>query len=200
MIKENYRLAIQNRIKRIAPASDEEILELLAMCDADPHLHTVRDVVRIIANLGLHNSEFAALRRTDIDFEGDSIFVGRDRKAWYAARVLPLRPKVKGALISLHALNPESSMVLGDRPLRRICAVSQTVRAIYPELSRGRLTMYSVRNNFVRRLYSSGIPFSAAKYCLGICGESQMLRHLPHSREVKREILRRNLENFLPEF
>lgn len=125
MIKQNYRLTLQNRLKLMPRASDEGIRRIISIGDADPQLHVVRDVVRIIANLGLHNSELAALKFTDIDFEGEWIFVGRDRKASCAQHVLPLRTKVKEALISLHARCPESFFVLGNDPLRRISASSK---------------------------------------------------------------------------
>lgn len=199
MIKQDYRLTLQNRLKQIPHASDEEIRRIIAIGDADPRLNMVRDVVRVIANLGLHNSELAALRVTDIDFEGEWIFVGRDRKALCAQRVLPLRPRVKEALISLRAKYPESAFVLGNNPLGRISAVVQKLKEICPALLKGRLTMYPVRMNFVHRLYSSGIPLSTVKCCLGMCDQSQLLSHLPLSIEVKREILRRDLENFLLE-
>jgi integrase len=200
MIKENYRLTLAVRLGRMRPAVDEEVRQILATCDARTDLHSVRDVVRIVANLGLHNSELAALRVTDIDFEGGWVFVGRARSARHAFRELPVRSKTKTALMSMRADNFGSALVLGSNPRRKIHRVIQTLKSISPGISRGRLMTHSIRLNFVSRLMSSGVPLSIVKYCLGYHDQSALLGHLSLTPGIKREILRRNLENFLLEF
>lgn len=200
MIKENYKLTLDARLGRIRPASDEEIRQIIATCDARSEFHPTRDVVRVIANTGLHNSELAALRSTDIDAEGNWILAGRDRKATHAQRVLPLRPRTASALASLQNANPESYLVLGQNPRQKIVKAVHQINVICPALSQGRLKMVRVRMNYASRLMSAGVPLTVVKYCMGLCDEAGLLGHLSLSTEVKREILRRNLENFLPEF
>jgi integrase len=199
MIRENYNLPLRSQLAGIRPASNSDIFQLIQACDARTELHSVRDVVRVIANTGMHNTELAALRFADIDLEGKWIFVGRDRKATHAQRVLPLRPKTMGALMSLRAANPQSDLLLGRNPRQMFRNVIRNAKIICPDLPRDRPTMYSVRTNFVSRLISSGVPLTIMKYCMGFCGQSELLGHLSLAPEVKQEIVRRNLENFVPE-
>ena len=199
MIKENYVLTLEKRLERIHPARDEDITLVIKACEGSPELHMVRDVIRVIANSGLRNCELVALRCEDIDLDHKWMLVGRGRNAKYARRLLPLRHRTMAALASLQQTNPGCPLVLGRNPLERMRDVVHILKKICPALARRSQTMYPLRMNFVSRLYSSGVPLSVVKYCLGDCDESMLLGHLSLAPEVKREILRRNLESFLPE-
>jgi len=101
--------------------------------------------------------------------------------------------------MSLHRMNPESDFVLGAHPRTRFALVLAKLRPVFPELSHGRLFMYSVRMNFVCRVMSAGIPLSLVKYCLGQGDIGMLMGHLTLTPEQKLEILRRNLESFVQE-
>lgn len=199
MIKENCRVTLLNWGARLAPAPDLDIRTLMEICNAEQRLHYVRDVVRTIVNLGLSNAEFAEMRFTDINLETKSVIVGRDRKALRAKRLLPLRPKIRAALLSLHERNPQSPFILGSRPQYQFRMVICNVKTLVSGLSRGRLTLHSLRMNFVLRLFSSGLPMSSVRYCLGLRSEFPWLNEPFPLSTVKLEILRRDLESFLPE-
>jgi len=198
MIKENCRVTLLNWRERLAPACDLDICTLIEKCDADPSRHYVRDVVRAIVNVGLSNSEFAGMRFTDIDLEKDMVVVGRDQKV-RARRLLPLRPTVRNALISLHERNPQSPFILGNHPPYQFRMVIRNVKSLVSGLSRGRLTLHSLRMNFVYRLFSSGLPMSSVRYCLGWRSEFPLHDEPFLLSTTKLEILRRDLESFLPE-
>jgi integrase len=198
-ITENCRVSLLNRTSRLAPASDADICALTAQCHVNPRLHFVRDVVCTVANLGLSNSEFAAMRFTDIDFERAAICVGRDRSGPRVTRLLPLRPKVRAALVSLHERSSQAPFIAGENPRNQLRMVIQNMRSITSKWSRGNISLHSVRANFFSRLFSSGIPMSAVRYCLG-WRNTYSLRNEPClSTTATLEIIRRDLDSFLPE-
>ncbi|MGD0939001.1 MAG: hypothetical protein ABR905_04745 [Terracidiphilus sp.] len=199
MIKENYRLTLARRVEEFAPASTESIQKIIEYCDAHPELHLARDIVRVVANTGMTNEELGSLLVSSVNADEKWLFAGEGRASRHAKRILPLRTKTHNALMSLHELNPASSLVLGDLSKRRFECVLARLRPLFPELSRGRLLMCSVRQNFVSRLMLSGIPLSIVKYCLGQLDSASLMAHLPLTLEQKLAILRRNLENFVPE-
>jgi integrase len=198
MIKENFNPAMRRRVKELRPASSEEISQILEACETLPKLHLVRDVVRILANTGIRNSELMSLRMSDVDLDAGWLTVSSGSKASWR-RSIPLRPKTIAAIKSLHRLNQESERVLGDFPLRRMRYVVARLRPMWPKLPRGRLVLYSLRLNFVCRLMAAGIPASVVRYCLGHRDLSNIVWNGPPSPEEKLQIVRRNLERFLAE-
>jgi integrase len=200
MVRENYRLTFQKRLAHLEPVHDEDICRIIASCDATADLHLIRDVIRMIANLGLKDRELADIRWSDINCEGKWVIVGRNSKVGAPGRWLPLRPRALAAIMSVRAGEPECDFVFGPRPVELIGSAVKRIAALSPSLTRGSLTTKSIRLNYVVRLMSSGIPKSIIKYCLGQCDESALLRHSSLTPQVKHEILRRDLESFLPEF
>lgn len=199
MIKENYRITLERRLKGLSPASTETIQEVIKYCDAHLGLYRVRDLIRVIANTGMTNVEFGSLLVSSINAEDKMLFAGEGRASKHAKRFLPLGPKTVAALMSLHQLNPGSLFVLGDVPRTQFAYVLAKLRPLFPELSQGRLLMYSVRLNFEYRLMSTGIPLSIVRYCLGHRDSASLLAHLALTPEEKLAIVRRNLETFVPE-
>lgn len=200
MIKENCKVTLLNRSNRLTPASDLDICTLMEKCNADPGIHYVGDVARVIANLGLTNLEFAEMRFADINLVSESVVVGGcDRKGSHPQRLLPLRPKVRTALLSLHERNPESPFILGNHPFYQFRKVIRNMKSLVSGLSRGRLTLHSLRMNFAYRLFSSGLPMSSVRYCLGLRSDFPVLNEPFRLSTTKLKILRRDLESFLPE-
>ena len=192
-------MTLNARLEHCEPAPTEMIQKIIETCDADPYLHPVRDIIRVIANTGLWNSEFSALRISNVDCNRKWLFAVQGRAFKCAHRALPLQGKTLHSLMSLHAMNHESVFVLGDHPTRRFKFVVKRLQSMFPDLSRGRLIMHPVRMNFVSRLYSAGIPLSIVNYCMGRHNRTMLMAKLSLTNEEKLEILRRNIEKFLPE-
>jgi integrase len=199
MIKENYRSAFSKRLTQFRTLTTEEIQQIIEACDAHLDLHLVRDIVRVVANTGMSNSELSSLLLSDIDFERNCLLAGKDRKSARAGRLLPLRSKTIASLASLHRLNPESPFVLGEFPRRRFTYVVARLRSTFPHLWRGRSVMNSVRRNFMCRLLSAGIPIGVVRYCLAHRDLSWVVRGSPLKSEQRLDIVRRNLERFTEE-
>jgi integrase len=180
------------------PISSGDLVGILETCDKDPKLHLVRDVIRILANTGIRNSELVALRISDVDISGCWVTIVEGRKT-PAIRKLPLRPKTIAAIDSLHSMNPESPLVLGEFPNRRMRIVIARLRSMWPRLSDDRLLLHRVRINFACRLMSQGIPVGVVSYCLGHRSRSRLFERLGLSSEERLNIVRRNLERFTDE-
>lgn len=200
MVKENYSLCFRRQLKLIHPASDETICQILDTCSGRMELQVLRDIIRLVANIGLNSSELALLRIADVDFAARRMHVSRARPGTIDKRVLPLRPKTAAALLSLQAVNPRSVLLLGGKSQQKLYRESGKLKLICPDASKAEEILKSIRLNFVARLMSSRIPASIVKYCLGNCDQSSLLGHLSLTPEQKIEIVRRNLDNFVPEF
>jgi integrase len=198
MIKQNYKLANKRQLERLCPISSDDIVKILETCNKDVRLQLVRDVIRVLANTGIRNSELQALRISDVDIAGGWVTIVNGRKT-PAVRTLPLRPKTLDAITSLHSMNPESSFVLGDFPCRRTRIVIARLRSMWPRLSDDRLLLHRVRINFACRLMANGIPIGVISYCLGRLSLSRLCRGLDLSPEEKLNVVRRNLERFTNE-
>jgi integrase len=177
----------------------EEIQQILKTCDAHPDLHLVRDIVRVVANTGMKNCELSSLLVSNIDYGGRWLLTSEGVRPRYAKRFLPLRSRTLESLTCLRQLNPQSSLVLGDSPRGRFDCVVEGLRSRFPNVARGRLLVYSVRMNFAFRLMSSGIPLGIVKYCLGHQDLTMLFGKLSLTPEQKLEIIRRDLESFVPE-
>jgi integrase len=197
MIKQNFKLAFRAQFQQIRLMSTAEIREILAKCEMEPKLHLVGDVVRVIANTGIRNSELMSLRMSDVDITGGWLTI-KGRKVPFARKV-PLRPKTIAAIISLHKRNPESVFVLGEFPIRRMRIVIALLWLVWPRQSNGRSLLLSVRLNFKYRLMSAGIPSGVVRYCAGSRDPSSLLSDMSLTPEEWFDIVRRNLERFLEE-
>jgi integrase len=198
MIKENYNLAFKRKLQRMRPIASDDIVKILEICDKEPRLHLVRDVIRILANTGIRNSELLALRISHVDISGGWMTIVEGRKT-PAVRTLPLRPKTLAAIRSLHSMDPESLFVLGKFPSRRMRIVIARLNSMWPRLSDDRLLLHRVRINFACRLMSQGIPIGVMSYCLGGRSRSRLFERLNLSPEEKINVVRRNLERFTDE-
>lgn len=181
------------------PASTDDICKIISRCEDDPKLQVLRNLVRVIANTGLRNGEFASLRESDIDPAGTLLHVGRPRTIASSMRMLPLRPRTYAALVSLHILNPESEFVLGDCPRTRFDYMIRKLKIIAPQFARAGLWTYSIRLNYESRLISAGIPMGIVKYLLGRESLRDSLGELSLTDEQKVQIVRRSVERFLQE-
>jgi integrase len=198
MIKENYNLAFKRQLHKLRPISSSDIAEILETCEKNPRLHLVRDIVRILANTGLRNSELASLRISQVDIIGRWVTIVEGRKA-PAIRKIPLGPKTIVAIASLHSMNPESPFVLGEFPNRRMRIVIARLRSMWPRLTHDRLLLHRVRINFACRLMCAGIPIGVVSYCLGCRDISRLFGRLALSPDERLDIVRRNLERFVDE-
>lgn len=167
MIKENYRSAFSKRLTQFRTLTTEEIQQIIEACDAHLDLHLVRDIVRVVANTGMSNSELSSLPLSDIDFERNCLLAGKGRKSARAGRLLPLRSKTIASLASLH----------------RFTYVVAKLRSTFPHLWRGRSVMNSVRRNFMCRLLSAGLPIGVVRYCLAHRDLSWVVRGSPLKSE-----------------
>jgi integrase len=104
VIKENYRLTLNEHLARFRIVPTEEIRRIIEACDAHPDLYLVRDIIRVVANTGMKNSELSSLLLSDIDFERKCLLAGKGRKSAHAERCLALRSKTIASLTSLHQL------------------------------------------------------------------------------------------------
>src|ERR1700720_1626240 len=138
MIKENYNLAFKRQLHKLRPISSSDIAEILETCEKNPRLHLVRDIVRMLANTGLRNSELASLRISQVDIIGRWVTIVEGGKA-PAIRKIPLGAKTIAAIASLHSMNPVSPFVLGEFPNRRMRIVIARLRSMLPRLSHDRL-------------------------------------------------------------
>jgi integrase len=198
MIKENYNLAFKRKLQRMRPIASDDTVKILEICDKEPRLHLVRDVIRILANTGIRNSELLALRISHVDISGGRMTIVEGRKT-PAVRTLPLRPKTLAAITSLHSMNPESPFVLGKFPSRRMRIVIARLNSMWPRLSDDRLLLHRVRINFACRLMCAGIPIGVVSYCLGRRDISRLFGRLALSPDERLDIVRRNLERFVDE-
>jgi integrase len=199
VIKENYWITLGKRAEKIRAVSTETVQNIIGVCEEEPDLHFVGDVIRIVANTGLMNCELLPLRMSDVNATDKWIAVGTLRARQHANRVVPLRPKTMKSIASLHQMHSTAEFILGDEPQNQLRRVLDNLRLRFPHVARGRLVMYSIRMNFWQRLISSGVPLSIAKYLLGHHGLLQTMPALRLTDDQKLEIVRRNIDNFLIE-
>jgi integrase len=198
-LKPRYNTKFRMQIKRMNPASTAEIQEVITDCAGNSDLQIMGDLVRVIANTGLHNGELRSLQISDIDTGGNWFTVSGTRRKNGGKRVLPIRAKTLAALISLHKLNPQSVFVLGDSPRTRFDNAIRKLKTAAPQFARRRLWFYSVRSNFEHRLMSAGIPSGVVKYCLGHRNLDDVLLGLSLTPQQGLFIVRRSMEKFLEE-
>ena len=194
MIKQNFKGAFQAQLQEIRHMSTAEIGEILAKCEMEPKLHLVRDVVRVVANTGILNSELASLRMSDVDITGGWMAI-KGRKVPFTRKV-PLRPKTIAAIVSLHSRNPESPFVLGEFPTLRMRIVIASLRLVWPRHSHGRFLLLSVRMSFTYRLMHAGISSGVVRYCAGHQDSSWFASKMPLTPEDWLYILRQTRELF----
>lgn len=187
------------QLQRMKPASTDDIRELILSCENNPDLHALAGMVRVIANTGLRNEEFMALRTSDIDPSGTWLHIGRPRAASSPCRVLPIRSATRAALVALHQLNPASELVLGETPRTHFNFMIRKLRVAAPQLARARLWTYSIRGNFESRLITAGIPAGIIKYVLGREPLATALKELSLTPEQSMQVVKRSLERFLEE-
>jgi integrase len=184
---------------KLRPIPTDTIRNLIGICDSDSDLHVVRDVVRIVANTGLMSCELLSLRLSDVNEGGRSITVGQTRSRQTAIRVLPIRQKTLESIFSVHRIQPESRLILGDAPKGQFMKVKQSLRTRFPELARGRRLMDAIRTNFLHRLILAGLPRSVVRYWLGHEDLRHMMAPLGLTDVQKLQIVRRNIDNFMIE-
>jgi integrase len=184
---------------RLRPIPTNTIQNLIAICDSDSDLHAVRDVVRIVANTGLMSCELLSLRLSDVNEGGRSIAVGQTRSRQTAIRVLPVRQKTLESIFSVHRIQPESPLILGEAPKEEFMKVKQSLRTRFPELARRRRLMDAIRTNFLHRLILAGLPRSVVRYWLGHQDLRHMMAPLGLTDVQKLEIVRRNIDHFMIE-
>jgi integrase len=184
---------MRQKIEHMQPAATNDIREIISRCEGDPHLQALGDMVRVIANTGLFNGEFASLRKVDIDVSGTWLHVGRPRSVASPSRTLPLRPRTYAALVSLHESNPNSDLILGDKPRTRFENMIRKLKILAPQLPHTRDWSCSIRFNFESRLFMAGIPTGVVKYVLGRESLRSSLSDSNLTHEQKLEVARRSL-------
>lgn len=196
-VRQNTKLWKQ--IQRMAPATAEDIREVIFQCEGESDLQVVGNMIRVLANTGLRNGEFMTLRISDIDPGGQWLQVSRRRGMGSEMRMLPLRSRTLAALNSLHDMNPESELVLGDSPRTRFDYTIRKLKIIAPQFGRARLWTYPIRLNFEYRLMSAGIPTGMVKYCLGRHMRVDPFDGLSLTHDQILLAIRRSIERFLDE-
>lgn len=189
---------MRKKFECLNPGSTDDIRSIILSCDADPRLQTVGNMVRVIANTGLRNREFAELRISDIDPAG-FLYIRRARSASLPPRIIPIRPKTHMALLALHQLNPESEFVLGNNPRARLEFMIRNLKVVAPTFGRIPRRTHSIRANFSYRLMSAGIPAGTVKYVLGLESLRNSIQQLVLTPEERMQIVRRTLERFIEE-
>lgn len=196
MIKQNFKRAFQAQLQEIRHMSTAEIGEILAKCEMEPKLHLVRDVVRVVANTGIRNSELASLRMSDVDITGGWMAIKGCKVPF--TRKVPLGPKTIAAIVSLHSRNPESPFVLGEFPTLRMRIVIASLRLVWPRHSHGRFLLLSVRMSFTYRLMHAGIPEAVAR-CYPVRPGLTAQFYMSPTSEERLDTVRRNLDRLLEE-
>lgn len=187
------------RLQRLRQGSTDDIRNIISLCEAEPGLQTAANMVRVIANTGVRNGEFAKLRIADIDPSGTWLTIHRHRSGSVRSRVIPIRQKTHTALLALHQLNPDSEFVLGDTPRTRFDCMIRKLILVAPEFGRTRQRTYSIRKNFEYRLMSAGIPAGVVKYLLGCESLTTSIQQLTLTPEERMQIVQRTLERFIEE-
>jgi integrase len=196
-VRQNTKM--RQKIEHMQPAATDDLREIISRCEGDPHLQALGNMVRVIANTGLLNVEFASLRKFDIDVSGRWLHVGRPRSVASPSRTLPIRPRTYAALVSLHQLNPDSELILGEKPRTRFANMIRKLKIVAPQLPHTRDWSCSIRFNFESRLFMAGIPTGVVKYVLGRESFRSSFSDLNLTREQRLEVARRSLERFMEE-
>ncbi|MCL2659450.1 MAG: site-specific integrase [Acidobacteriaceae bacterium] len=181
-------------------ASFDDIRQFIAKCEQDPSLQVAGNIVRVIANTGLHSEDLKSLRITDINPDGQYLEVTHTGNRSVEELTLPIFERTHTALHDLHAMNPSSSLLLGDSPRVRVDSTVSILKAIAPEFAREGRWLQSIRKSFELRLYSANIPARVVRYMLGQQSLAEAFSRSPHlSRVQMLQICRRALEHFVPE-
>lgn len=192
-------LKIQNntghleQVQRIVPPEVDDIRQIIVRCEHNSELHTVGNMVRVLANTGLRRGEFTEVRRSDIDPDGQWLHVGGSSGIGGNGRMLPIRPLTLEALLSLHRMNAQSEFVLGDRPKARFDYALRKLRTVAPQLVQTRAPAHSIRVMFAYRLWSADIAPDVVGYLLGR-RTSESLRECLLTHEQWLGIVTRSME------
>jgi integrase len=196
-VRQNTKM--RKQIERMQPAATDDIRDIISRCENKPELRVLGNMIRVIANTGLSNSEFTLLQKSDIDPAGTWLNVRRRRTVASPSRVLPIRPRTYAALISLHQLNSDSELILGGSPRTRFDNMIRELKIVAPQLTHTRVWSCSIRLNFESRLFMAGIPTGVVKYVLGRESLHSSLSELTLTHEQMLQVARRSLERFLEE-
>jgi integrase len=157
------RLRIQP--KRLPVLTIELIDQIITTANADPRLHLTGDVVRVLAETGLRSVELSRLQVGDIDIAKSCLVISSEMMA--GERSIPLSPRALNALKCLHSHFPDSTFVMGDKPVSVLHRVSANFRKITSQLGITGCGLFSLRRFCVARLLEYGVDLVTVAQFMG---------------------------------
>jgi integrase len=149
---------LRRSFKRRQNLSNDQLLRLFSIADADPKLLDLGDIVRIIATTGIRVAELKNLRWACVDFPNNRLIVN-DSKGW-RKRCIPIGAKTREILHARHDRGPVSDFVLGERREALIRRVSLQLRVAGVQSGLGPLSFHIVRHSFFTLLVSFDVSMS----------------------------------------
>lgn len=168
------------RVLRTPPPAltAEQIDHIIATANADLRLHLTGATVRFIAETGLRFNELCRLRKYDIDFSTNRLFIFAEITE---GRSIPLTPQALDALQSLHSHFSSSDLVMGDKAVATLRRVAVNFRWIAAQQGIVGQGLHSLRRFCVKRLLRGGADLITVARSMGHSDPySPILRSLLH--------------------
>jgi integrase len=158
---------IQLAMTEMSILSFGELEQILAMANADPKLHDLRDVVTITGETAVRPGEMAEIHWSAVDIANSRFFVSRDPDGC-GGRIVPFGSRTSLALVALFKRRPDSNFILGDSPSKLLRRVSAQLRMVAGELGSRNLSFHTLRRAVVSHWLYAGMDTGMAKRILGL--------------------------------
>lgn len=169
-----FRTPRGKAVKRAVALSGEQIGVVVARLQ-----EPLQTAVRLVSILGMRQSELAALRFCDLDFQAKAIAVRQSRYRGYTSetktegstRTLPMPASVEAALAALAktCASPEGLLfcTLAGKPLNFDDVTRDVFRPLADAAGIPRFTWRSFRRGASTQMHRSGVPVKVAQELLG---------------------------------
>ncbi len=147
----------------------EEMIGKVIDSAADANLEDLRDYILMVAQTGMHITEFQNVRHRDIDLDHGHVFIGGKSNS-HGGRTIPLSPSALLAIKGFCARRPGQEFVLGHSPRSVTLRVRRELRAVCARLNIRPFTFHSLRSSFIHRLANSGVDLETLSSLLGYKG------------------------------